>query len=107
MESHVEMRDPRALRISDRQASLIALSEETRSTFLVAHSAARPAWRADRVELAICVNPESRGKSENSEGSDKYERLHGILVLSVPIRSNGGPDPTALTGGDVRVRAIK
>ena len=61
----------RASNLPDRQTSLIALSEETESTVRVAHSAARSARHANRVEFSICVNLVGHGNVENSESSDK------------------------------------
>src|SRR5437867_2193957 len=72
----------------------------------VAHSAARRARRACGVEFADRANFVSRATAENSEGSDKRERLRRSRVLNVPIRSNGRLSLTALARRAVRVRAV-
>jgi len=100
-------RPPCKLNLTDRQTSLKSLTNQTELRVLVAHSAARLAWRADHAEIAICVNLASCGNAENSEGSDRKERLRESRILAVPIRGNGQLSLTALTGGAVRVRAVK
>ena len=78
-----------ALAIADRQAWLIAVHEWHLPRLSVALSAARRARRAHSGELAGRGNFVNRGSAENSEGSDKRERLRGNRSLTVPITSDG------------------
>ena len=75
--------------ITDRQAWPIAVLEWHMQRLSVALSAARRARRAHGVELAGRGNFVSQGSAENSEGSDKWERLGGNRELTVPIRNGG------------------
>ena len=77
------------LAIPDQQAWPIVVRERRGSRLPVALSAARRARRANGGELAGRGNFVSQGTAENSEGSDKRERLGGSRSLTVPIRSDG------------------